>query len=385
MAKPLRIGIVGYGFMGRAHSNAYRQVNKFFKLEHEPVLKAACGRSEAKTREFADNWGWQLVETDWRRLIDNDDIDAIDICTPNSSHRDIAVAAAQAGKMVLCEKPLAMNIAEGKEMTEAVERAGVPNLVWFNYRRVPAIALAKQVAGEGRLGKVFHYRAQYLQDWTISPDLPLGGPTLWRLDADVAGAGVTGDLISHSVDTAMWLNGPIASVTAMTEIFVRERPVQDAPGQTRAVTIDDACQFMCRFANGALGLFESTRYARGRKNYNTLELNGEQASVYFDLEDPHRLQFYDHGDADHLHGWRSIHVTGFEHPYMKRWWVPGCTIGYEHTFTNALADFLKGLESGAPARPTFRDGLATQRVLDAVLDSAKGRTWVEVALESELM
>jgi predicted dehydrogenase len=378
MAKELRVGLIGYGFMGRAHSNAYRQVSQFFDLEYRPVLKAACARSADKIEAFAKNWGWESTETDWRRLIERKDIDAIDIGSPNSSHFEIALAAAAAGKMVLCEKPLAMNGREAREMTEAIEKAGVPNFVWFNYRRVPAIALAKQVVDEGRIGRPFHYRAQYLQDWTISPDLPLGGATLWRLDADIAGAGVSGDLVSHSVDTAMWINGPIASVTGMTEIFVKERALQDDPLQTKAVTIDDACQFMCRFQNGSLGFFESTRYARGRKNYNTFELNGESASVYFDLEDPHRLQYYDHSDPDHLHGWRNIHVTGFEHPYMKNWWVPGTTIGYEHTFTNALADFLKGLESGIPAAPTFRDALQTQLVLDAVLESARTGQWIEV-------
>jgi predicted dehydrogenase len=378
MAKKLNVGLVGYGFMGRTHSNAYRKVNQFFDLGYEPVLKAVCARNKEKLDEFADRWGWESTETDWRRLVERRDIDAIDIGSPNNTHREIALAAAAAGKMVLCEKPLAMNGAEAREMTDAVERAGVPNMVWFNYRRVPAITLAKQVVDEGRIGRPFHYRAQYLQDWTISPDLPLGGQTLWRLDADVAGAGVSGDLVAHSIDSALWLNGPIASVSGMTEIFVKERALQDDPTQRKPVTIDDACQFMCRFQNGSLGLFESTRYARGRKNYNTLELNGEKASFYFDLEDPHRLQYYDHGDVDHLHGWRSIHVTGFEHPYMKNWWVPGCTIGYEHTFINALADFLKGLETGVPAQPTFRDALQTQLVLDAVLESAKTGQWVDV-------
>lgn len=378
--RKLNIGIVGYGFMGRAHSNAYRQVNRFFDLDIEPVLKAACGRNESQTQDFAARWGWESIETDWRRLIARKDIDAIDIASPNNTHYEIALAAAAAGKIVLCEKPLARNGAEAREMTEAVEKAGVPNFVWFNYRRVPAISLARQVVAEERIGRPFHYRAQYLQDWTISPDLPLGGQTLWRLDAEVAGAGVTGDLLSHAIDTALWLNGPITAVTAMTEIFVKERPVQDEPGQRRAVTIDDACQFMCRFANGSLGLFESTRYARGRKNYNTLELNGDKASLYFDLEDPHRLQFYDHSDPDHLHGWRNIHVSGFEHPYMKHWWVPGTTIGYEHTFTNALADFLQGLANGQPAQPTFREGLATQLTLDAILASAQRGAWVDVSL-----
>jgi predicted dehydrogenase len=291
---------------------------------------------------------------------------------------EIALAAAAAGKMILCEKPLAMNLKEATQMTEAVEKAKVPNFVWFNYRRVPAIALAKQIVDEGRLGRVFHYRACYLQDWTIEPDLPQGGQTLWRLDKDVAGSGVTGDLISHSVDTAIWLNGPMTKVVADTETFIKERALQDDPGQTKPVGIDDACQFLSRFANGTLGLFESTRYARGRKNKNWFEINGADASIAFDLEDPHRLWYYDNTDPAHLQGWRTIHVTGFNHPYMKNWWVPGTTIGYEHTFTNALADFLKGLETGTPASPTFRDALSTQAVCDAVLDSAEVGQWQTV-------
>jgi predicted dehydrogenase len=378
MSKPLNIGLVGYGFMGRTHSNAYRKVNQFFQVGSRPVLKAVCARNAEKAQAFADNWGWESVETDWRKLVERPDIDVIDIGSPNNTHYEIALAAAAAGKMVLCEKPLAMNGAQAREMTEAIEKAGVPNMVWFNYRRVPSITLAKQVVDEGRIGRPFHYRAQYLQDWTISEDLPLGGATLWRLDADVAGSGVSGDLVAHSIDTAMWLNGRITEVTGMTEIFVKERAMQDDPTQRKAVTIDDACQFMCRFENGSLGLFESTRYARGRKNYNTFELNGEKASVYFDLEDAHRLQYYDHADVDHLHGWRSIHVTGFEHPYMKNWWVPGCSIGYEHTFINALADFLKGLDTDDPVHPNFRDALETQLVLDAVLSSAASGQWVTV-------
>ena len=378
MAKTLNVVMIGYGFMGRAHSNAYRQVNQFFELDYRPVMKVACARDAGKLAKFAENWGWESTETDWRKVIERKDVDAIDIGSPNNTHREIALAAAAAGKMVLCEKPLAMDLAEASAMTEAVERAGVANYVWFNYRRVPAIALAKQIVDEGRLGRVFHYRACYLQDWTISPELPQGGQTLWRLDKEVAGSGVTGDLISHSVDTAIWLNGPVTKVVGDTETFIKERPVQDAAGTTKAVTIDDACQFLCRFANGSLGTFESTRYARGRKNKNAFEINGENASIAFDLEDPHRLQYFDHTDPDHLQGWRSIHVTGFEHPYMKNWWVPGTTIGYEHTFINALADFLKGLETGTPASPTFRDSLPTQAVCDAVLDSAEVGHWQSV-------
>ena len=376
--KDLNVGLIGYGFMGRAHSNAYRKVNQFFELEYRPVMKAACARNEAKIRDFAANWGWESVETDWRALVERPDIDAIDICSPNVTHHDIAIAAAKAGKTVLCEKPLAMSAAQGLEMTEAVEKAGVPNMVWFNYRRVPAIALAKQVIEENRIGRVFHYRAKYLQDWTISAKVPQGGQTLWRLDLDVAGSGVTGDLLAHSIDTAMWLNGPVEAVTAMTETFIKERELQDQPGVVKPVGIDDACAFLVRFKNGSMGTFESTRYARGRKNQNTFEVNGEKGSVCFDLEDAHRLQFFDHGDNSHVHGWRSILVTDFEHPYMDRWWVPGCVIGYEHTFINALADFLKGLEAGVPVQPDFRCALQTQVVCDAVLESARTGKWVTI-------
>jgi predicted dehydrogenase len=378
MAKTLNVAMIGYGFMGRAHSNAYRQVSQFFDLKYRPVLKVACARNPEKIQKFAENWGWESTETDWRKVVERKDVDAIDIGSPNNTHKEIALAAAAAGKSILCEKPLAMNLAEASEMTEAVERAGVANFVWFNYRRVPAITLAKQIVDEGRLGRVFHYRACYLQDWTISPDLPQGGQTLWRLDKDVAGSGVTGDLISHSVDTAIWLNGPVTKVVGDVETFIKERPLQDAPGEKKKVEIDDACQFLCRFANGSLGLFESTRFARGRKNKNGFEINGEHASIAFDLEDPHRLLFFDHNDPSHLQGWRSIHVTGFEHPYMKNWWVSGTTIGYEHTFINSLADFLKGLETGTPAGPTFRDALPTQAVCDAVLDSAEVGQWQTV-------
>lgn len=376
--KKLNIGLIGYGFMGRAHSNAYLKVNRFFDLEYQPVLKAVCARSADKVKAFADNWGWESVETDWRKLVERDDIDAIDIGSPNNTHRDIVLAAAKAGKMILCEKPLAMSAAEGLEMTEAVEKAGVPNMVWFNYRRVPAITLAKQFMDEGRLGRIFHYRAKYLQDWTISPDLPQGGAALWRLDADVAGSGVTGDLLAHSIDTAIWLIGGVDKVCAMTETFIKERPLQDDPGTVKSVTIDDACAFLARFKNGALATFESTRYARGRKNQNTFEVNGELGSLYFDLEDAHQLQYFDHRNDSQSRGWRTILVTDSDHPYMGHWWVPGCVIGYEHTFINALADFLGGLASGVPVRPNFRDALETQYVCDAVLDSAKTETWKTV-------
>jgi len=384
MSKPLNIGMIGYGFMGRAHSNAYRKVSQFFARQYHPVLKACCARNEAKIKEFAENWGYESYETDWRKMIERKDIDVIDVGSPNNTHREIVLAAAAAGKMILCEKPLAMSAAEGREMVAAVEKAGVANMVWYNYRRVPAVALAKQLVDEGRVGRAFHYRATYLQDWTISPDVKQGGAATWRLDAAVAGSGVTGDLLAHSIDTAEWLNGPIQKVTATTETFIKERLHQES-GQVQKVGIDDACMFLARFANGSMGTFESTRYARGRKNFNTFEVNGERGSLYFDLEDPQYLQFFRYQDPktgakveDHLTGWQKIHVTNFEHPYMKNWWVPGCTVGYEHTFINALADFLLGLEKNQPVQPDFRCALHTQLVCDAVLESARTGQWLDV-------
>ena len=379
MGKKLNVALIGYGFMGRAHSNAYRKVNQFFDLEYEPVLQLVCGRNESNAARFAKNWGWLNYETDWRHVVENKEIDLIDICSPNNTHLEIAIAAAQAGKMVACEKPLAMNTKEAREMTEAVEAAGVPNMVWFNYRRVPAVALAKQLINEEKLGRVFHYRAQYLQDWTISPEVPQGGQALWRLDLEAAGSGVTGDLLAHSIDQALWFNGPIESVVAMTETFVKERPLQKDPATIAPVKIDDACAFLARFQNGSLATFESTRYARGRKNRNVLEINGEKASLYFDLENAHQLQYFSHDDDSRVRGWRTIQVWDADHPYMDKWWVPGCSIGYEHTFINATADFLKGLESGEKTCPDFRDGLETQLVCDTVLDSAASGEWKTVA------
>ncbi|GDX90803.1 MAG: Gfo/Idh/MocA family protein [Planctomyces sp.] len=377
--KPLNIGVIGYGFMGRTHSNGYKRVNDFFpELGHRPVLKAICGRSEEQLRKFADQWQYESTETDWRRLLERSDIDAIDICTPNNSHAEIAIAAAQAGKMVLCEKPLAMDPAEGQKMVDAVEAAGVANTVWYNYRRVPAVSLAKQLIDEGRLGRIFHYRANFLQDWTINADLPQGGTALWRLDAAAAGSGVTGDLLAHCIDTAIWLNGSISSVTAMTETFVKERK-HNLTGKVEKVGIDDACAFLCRFGNGSLGLFESTRYARGHKALYTFEINGEKASIRWDLHDLHRLEYFDHADNSLVRGWHQVHCTDGDMPYMGKWWVPGLQIGYEHTFVHQVADFIAAVEAGRPCNPTFRDALETQKVCQAVLDSAKCGLWKEIA------
>lgn len=374
--KPLRIGLVGYGFMGRTHSNAYRQVNHFFDVEHQPELKAICGRDEAKVRAFAGRWGYESAETDWRALVNRKDIDVIDIASPNDTHAEIAIAAAQAGKTVLCEKPLGRNLEESRAMVEAVERANVPSMVWYNYRRVPAVTLAKQLVDEGRFGRVFHYRAKFLQDWTISAKVPMDGAGLWRLNADVAGSGVTGDLLAHCIDTAIWLNGPIAEVTAATETFVKQR-ASALTGEQRQVKIDDASAFLARFENGSLATFEATRYARGHKALYTFELNGENASVAWDLHDLHRLQYFEYAEDSRLRGWRSIHVTEGEHPYMKQWWVPGLQIGYEHTFIHQVADLLRGLAEGKMLQPSFRDALATEGVVDAVLESAGSGHWVK--------
>jgi predicted dehydrogenase len=377
--KKLNVGLIGYGFMGRAHSNAFRQVNHFFNLEHELVLKAASARNKERLRAFCDSAGWESYETDWRKLVARDDIDVIDIAAPNNMHLEMAVAAAEAGKMVWCEKPLARNSAEGRQMVEAVKKAGVRNMVWYNYRRIPAVTLAKKIIDQGKLGRIYHYRANFLQDWTISTDLPQGGEGLWRLDVDAAGSGVTGDLLAHCIDTAIWLNGNINRVSARTETFVKERQ-HNLTGKVEPVGIDDACLFMCDFANGSLGLFESTRYARGHKALYTFEINGEHASIKWDLHDLTRLEYFDHRDEGALRGWRSIHVTdnGGDHPYMDHWWVPGLSIGYEHSFTHQVADFLKGLETGDVTQPDFASALLTQDVCEAVLNSGKSGQWVDV-------
>ena len=375
--KKLNIGMVGYGFMGRTHSNAFLQAGRFFDLPYQPVLQAVSARNPERLRTFAENWGYASSETDWRRLIERKDIDLIDIASPNDTHAEIAIAAARAGKMVMCEKPLGRNASEAEAMTEAVESAGVPNMVWYNYRRVPAVVLLKHLLDEGRFGRIFHYRAKFLQDWTISQQLPQGGEGLWRLDVAVAGSGVTGDLLAHAIDTALWLNGSIASVTAMTETFIKERK-HNLTGRVEPVGIDDASAFLCQFQNGSLATFEATRYARGHKALYTLEINGEHASATWDLHDLHRIQYFDHRDEGQLRGWRSIHVTDGDHPYMKRWWVPGLQIGYEHTFIHQVADFLQALGEGKSAAPTFRDALKTDYVTSAVLESAAQRSWIKV-------
>jgi predicted dehydrogenase len=379
MKRKLKVAVIGCGFMGRTHTNAHRQVGNFFDVGIEPVLEVACATDAGRAQAFADKWGFASGSGDWRQVVARDDIDLVDICVPNNLHAEMAIAAAEAGKMILCEKPLAMDVAEGRKMVDAVEKAGVANLVSFNYRRVPAVTLAKQLIDQGKLGKIFHYRAQFLQDWTISTEVPQGGTATWRLDSDAAGSGVTGDLLAHCIDTAMWQNGPITKTNAMTETFVKERVHADT-GETQPVGIDDACTFFCRFENGSLGNFESTRYARGHKAKYTFEINGEHASIRWDLHDLHRLEWSDHRDDEEVRGWRSIHVTdaGGEHPYMDHWWVPGLQIGYAESFVHQLADFVGAIEEGKPCSPSFRDALQTQKVCAAVLESAAEGRWVEV-------
>lgn len=375
--KKLNIAMVGYGFMGRTHSNAYRKVNNFFDLEYEPVLKVICGLEEKEAKAFAEQWGYESYTTDWHKVIEDDEVDLVDICVPNNVHAEIAIAAAKAGKAIFCEKPLALDGPQAQTMVDAVEKAGVANFVSYNYRRVPAVTLAKMLIDEGRLGQIFHYRANFLQDWTISADVPQGGMGTWRLDVKAAGSGVTGDLLAHCIDTALWLNGGIDKVTAMTETFIKERKSVTS-GKVEPVGIDDACAFLARFKNGSLGNFEATRYARGHKALYTFEINGQNASIAWDLHDLHRLSWFDHHDEGITRGWRSIHVTDSEHPYMDKWWVPGLQIGYEHSFVHQVADFLEGLAKETPVSPTFRDALETQKVCDAVLNSAKSGQWITI-------
>lgn len=373
--KKLRIGLIGTGFMGRTHSNGFNRIKNFFpQLAYEPVMQAVCSRNEANVKAFAEQWGYASYETDWRKLIARDDIDAVDICTPNDTHAEIAIAAAKAGKMILCEKPLSRTLAEGEEMVKVIEETGVRNTVWYNYRRLPAVSLAKQIIDSGKLGRIFHYRANFLQDWTISPDVPQGGAGTWRLDVEAAGSGVTGDLLAHCIDTALWLNGGINDVSALTETFVKER-VHSGTGQKQKVGIDDACLFHCHFDNGSLGLFESTRYARGHKALYTFEINGENASLRWDLHDLNRLEMFDHADDSIVRGWKSILVTDGDQPYMDKWWVPGLIIGYEHSFVHQAADFLLSLEKNEPCSPTFKEALQTQKICEAVIESGRDRQW----------
>lgn len=378
MSNTIGVGLVGYKFMGRAHSNAYRQVTAFFpELALHPVMKAICGRDEAAVRRAARQHGWQGYETDWRKLVARDDIGLIDIATPGASHAPIAITAAEHGKHVFCEKPLANTLTEARQMLAAVQRAGVIGMVNFNYRRVPAVQLAKQLIDAGRIGQIYHWRAVYLQDWIVDPNYPL----VWRLRKDMAGAGALGDLGAHSIDLARMLIGEITAVTGLTANFIRQRPLE-AGGGMGAVTVDDAALFLARFANGAVGSFEATRFATGRANFNSFEINGSKGSIMFDLHRLNELNVYFHDDPPAVRGFRNILATNEEaHPYLSAWWPAGHIIGWEHTFTHGIHDLLNGIAAGAPPAPTFADGVRCQAVIEAVERSAGSGAWVEPEYE----
>lgn len=374
-ARTLAVGLLGYKFMGKAHSNAWRQAPRFFDLPANLRLKTICGRDKTAVKKAATQFGWEHSETDWRRVVDDPEIEIVDICTANDTHCEIAIAAAQAGKAILCEKPLARNTGEAEAMVRAVKKARVVNMVCHNYRRIPAIALAKWMIERGEIGdRMFHFRARYAQDWIVDPKFPL----VWRLQSETSGSGALGDIFSHIVDLARYLVGEFEEVCGSLETFIKERPRESAARKKGRVTVDDAVTTIGRFKNGALASLEATRFAQGRKNSITLEINGSGGSVFFDLEEMNRLQFYNGGDPKNQRGFRDIIVTESTHPYIDQWWPPGHIIGYEHTFVHTVADFVTAVVEGKSVQPTFEEGLQNQRVLDAVARSAKLKRWLKV-------
>lgn len=389
MEKELRIGIIGYNFMGRAHSNAWSQASKFFDPALKPVLKVACGRNREAAQAFADRWGWEEVESDWRKVVERDDIDAIDIALPQSLHHDVAMAAAANGKHIFCEKPLAISSEQAKAMLAAAEKAGVCHYLNHNYRRVPAIMLARQMIEEGKLGRIFHWRGAYQQDWIVDPDFPL----TWQLQKESAWAGPHADLNSHSVDLARYLVGEIRTISCLTSRFVDERPLPDdgatafsesasSDGGKRPmgkVTVEDAALMLAEFENGAVGTFEATRFASGRKNKNSFEIYGSEGSLTFDLERLNELQYFSRNDPEGSQGFRTILATESVHPFIAHWWPPGHTLGYEHSFTHAAVDFLRSVADGTPIHPNFEDGLRCIQVLEAGLQSAEEGRRIDVS------
>lgn len=382
--KQIRVGMIGYKFMGKAHSHAYRDVPFYFDTDGVPVMQAICGRDEAGVKAAAQKLGWASYETDWRKLIERDDIDLIDIGAPNNAHAEIAIAAAQAGKHILCEKPLAMSVEEAKRMLEAVRKAGVIHMICHNYRFVPAVQYAKKLIDEGRLGKIYHIRANYLQDWIMDPNFPL----VWRLKKEVCGSGSHGDLAAHSLDLARFLVGEFKEVNGMMETFIKERPIGEMSGGLSAnvkggelgeVDVDDASIFMARFENGAVGVFEATRFAGGNRNGNRFEINGERGSIRWDMEQMNTLQFYSAEDEPGMQGFRSINCQEEVHPYAGAYWPPAHIIGYEHTFINLFTELMNGIANGKNPTPNFEDGLNNQIVLEAVQKSAQTGRWVSIA------
>jgi predicted dehydrogenase len=392
--KELRVGLIGTQFMGKAHSNAWAQVNHFFDKPTKAVMQAVCGRNAERAQAVADKWGWKSVETDWKKLIARPDIDLIDICTPNNNHAEIAVAALKAGKHVACEKPLCMNMAEANAMVDAARAAkNQLTTVWYNYRRVPALTLARQLVQEGRIGKIFHVRAVYLQSWIIDPNFP----AIWRLQADVAGTGSHGDLNAHVIDAARYITGEeITEVVAHMETFVKQRPTGNMVGGLSASTnaaggkvemaevkVDDAVVMLARLQGGGVGTFEATRFAQGNKNGSKIEINGEKGAIKFEFEDMNWLEFYDAKLPGREQGWIKISATTGDHPYAGAYWPAGHIIGYEHTFINQASDILAAVSDGnfKAMQPDFEDAFKTQAVLAAASQSAQEHRWVNVAVK----
>lgn len=386
MAKEIRVGLIGYAFMGKAHSNAYIKAPVFFpEIAARPVMQVICGRNEQKVRQAAEQYGWKRYETDWKKVVTADDVDLVDVSTPNNTHAEISIAAAENKKHVFCEKPMALTLSQAIEMRDAARENGVKHMIAFNYRRVPAIAYAKQLIESGKLGEIYHMRAVYLQDWILDPNFPV----VWRLDAKTAGSGALGDLGAHILDLAYYLVGEIKAVCAATATFIKERPVaQEAEGLSAAaeaavqkapVTVDDAFVACAVFKNGALGTFEATRFANGRKNYNRFEINGSRGSIVFNLERLNELEFFSRDDEPGTQGYRTILVTnGRVHPYVGHWWPEGHIIGWEHTHIHQVADLLDAIGKDQMPCPSFDDGVKNQAVLEAITKAAQTRQWEEV-------
>lgn len=380
----IRIGMVGYQFMGKAHSHAYRDLSFYFDTKIKPIQKAICGRNESAVKEAAEKMGWESYETDWRRLIDRSDIDVIDIVTPNHTHAEIAIAAAESGKHIITEKPLALTLDEAKRMYDAVQKNNVTHMICHNYRFAPAVQFSKKLIDEGRLGKIYHFRANYLQDFIMDPKFPL----VWRLKKEVSGSGALGDIGAHSIDLARFLVGELKEVVSIMETFIKKRPLGKMSGGLSAmsddtsslgeVTVDDAVAFLARFENGAIGTFEATRFAAGNRNKNKFEINGEKGSIRWDMENMNNLEVYFGDDEPGLQGFRLINCTEDIHPYADAYWPAGHIIGYEHTFIHLLYEFLNGIANKYQPAPNFEDGVRNQEVLMAVEKSAEMKQWVEV-------
>jgi predicted dehydrogenase len=369
------VALIGYAFMGRAHSNAWRQVGRFFSPTLMPRLRVICGRDRALVREAADRLGWEEWATDWRDVVRRPDVDIVDISTPGDTHAEIAIAAARAGKAILCEKPLANDVRQARAMLAAVRKAGVPHMLCHNYRRIPAVMLARELVASGRLGRIFHYRGTYLQEWAADPSLPLR----WRFRKEKAGTGALGDIVSHSLDLGRFvLDSEVTEVAGALETFVKQRPLLENPRKKGRVTVDDAALALVRFANGAVGSIEGTRLATGRKNYNRFEVNGSRGSVAFCLERMNELELYSRDDDGKTRGFRRILATDPSHPFAAAWWPPGHIIGYEHTFTHTVFDFLQAVASGRRVRPDFEDGVRNQLVLASIEKAARTKRWVSV-------